>query len=77
MKKFQGMSTSNEWIHQYIYTDKQAGGDLHKHLRSQKKRRKRYGSTDRRGNLVDRVSIDQRPTVMDRRGRLGDWEVGV
>ena len=74
MKKYRKVSVSHEWIYQYIYVDKRAGGDLHKHLRCQKKRRKRYGSNDRRGNLVDRVSIEQRPDVVDERNRLGDWE---
>jgi len=66
---------SHEWIYQYILGDKQAGGDLHRHLRCQKKRRKRYGSYDRRGTLKNRVSIDQRPAIVDTRQRLGDWEV--
>ena len=74
MRKYRKVSVSHEWIYQYIYANKRAGGDLHKHLRCQKKRRKRYGSTDRRGNLVDRVGIEQRPGVVDGRSRLGDWE---
>ncbi len=74
MKKYREISVSHEWIYQYIYTDKRVGGDLHKHLRCQKKRRKRYGSHDRRGKLVDRVSIEQRPNVVNERSRLGDWE---
>ena len=44
-------------------------------LRCQKKRRKRYGSYDRRGKLKNRVSIDERPAIVDTRQRLGDWEV--
>jgi len=63
------------WIYQHILKDKQAGGDLHQHLRCQKKRRKRYGSYDRRGKLKNRVSIDERPAIVDTRQRLGDWEV--
>ena len=47
----------------------------HRHLRCQKKRRKRYGSYDRRGRIKNRVSIDERPTIVDTRQRLGDWEV--
>jgi len=35
---------SHEWIYQYVLNDKRAGGELHTHLRCQKKRRKRYGS---------------------------------
>lgn len=67
-------SVSHEWIYQHIYADKRAGGDLHQHLRCQKKRRKRYGSNDRRGQIPNRVSIEQRPAIVDKRKRLGDWE---
>jgi IS30 family transposase len=73
--KHHGLSVSHEWIYQYIFTDKKAGGDLHKHLRCQKKRRKRYGSYDRRGKLPNRTSIDDRPDIVDQRERLGDWEI--
>ena len=75
MLKHHGIQVSHEWIYQYVLSDKQAGGDLHKHLRCQKKRRKRYGSHDRRGKLPKRVSIDQRPEIVDQRKRIGDWEV--
>jgi IS30 family transposase len=73
--KHDGIQVSHEWIYQYILSDKQASGDLHKHLRCQKKRRKRYGSHDRRGKLPNRVSIDERPEIVDQRKRIGDWEV--
>jgi IS30 family transposase len=55
---------SHEWIYQYILQDKAYGGKLYRHLRCQKQRRKRYGSYSRRGQLIDRVSIDERPLVM-------------
>ncbi len=67
-------TVSHECIYQYIYADKRAGGTLHCHLRSQKKRRKRYGSYDRRGQLPARRSIDERPAIVDRKERRGDWE---
>jgi len=70
-----GLQISHESIYQYILKDKHAGGNLHRHLRCQKKRRKRYGSYDRRGTLKNRVSIDERPSIVDARQRLGDWEV--
>lgn len=66
---------SHEWIYQYILQDKINGGDLYRHLRCQKKRRKRYGSYSRRGHLIDRVSIDKRPAIVDKRARIGDWEL--
>jgi IS30 family transposase len=75
LKENYDLQISHEWIYQYILMDKHAGGDLHRHLRCQKKRRKRYGSYDRRGKIKNRVSIDERPAIVDTRQRLGDWEV--
>jgi transposase, IS30 family len=75
MRKHTDILISHEWIYQYILADKRAGGDLYRHLRCQKKRRKRYGSYDRRGTLLNRVSIDLRPEIIDQRQRIGDWEV--
>jgi len=75
LKNRQDFHISHEWIYQHILVDKQNGGDLYQHLRCQKKRRKRYGSYDRRGKLPNRVSIDQRPAEVETRQRLGDWEV--
>ena len=69
------IQVSHEWIYQYILSDKQTGGDLYKHLRCQKKRRKRYGNHDRRGKLPNRRSIEERPVIVDQRQRIGDWEV--
>ncbi len=65
---------SHEWIYQYIYQNKTSGGRLYRHLRCQKKRRKRYGSYDRRGQLKNRVFIDKRPSVVGMKKRVGDWE---
>jgi len=65
---------SHEAIYQYIYAEKRSGGDLYRHLRCQKQRRKRYGAYDRRGVIPNRVSIDERPAIVDTRRRLGDWE---
>ncbi|HCP32521.1 TPA: IS30 family transposase [Candidatus Acetothermia bacterium] len=70
----EGIRISHEHIYQYIYADKRAGGDLYRHLRCKKKRRKRYGSYDRRGVIRNRVSIDERPEVVGERSRVGDWE---
>jgi len=65
---------SHERIYQHIYADKRAGGNLYRHLRCQKVRRKRYGRRDRRGQLPGRRSIDERPKIVDAKRRLGDWE---
>lgn len=70
-----GLAVSHEWIYQYILEDKRRGGDLHRHLRCQRARKKRYGSYDRRGRLPDRTSIEERPLIVALRKRLGDWEI--
>jgi len=74
-KRHKGLSLHHETVYQLIYTDKASGGDLYKHLRvTSKPYRKRYGSYDRRGKIKNRVSIDERPAIVDRRNRIGDWE---
>jgi IS30 family transposase len=75
LKKEQGIRLSHEWIYQHVLLDKQAGGTLYKHLRCQKKNRKRYGTYDRRGKLPNCRSIEERPAIVNARKRLGDWEV--
>lgn len=65
----------HESVYRYIYQDKANGGHLYKKLtRACKKYRKRYGSYDKRGQLVNRVSIDERPKIVDSKCRIGDWE---
>jgi len=70
----QALKISHEWIYQYIYREKSGGGSLWKHLRCRKKRRKRYGSYEKRGQIPNRTLIDERPQVVMERSRLGDWE---
>jgi len=42
--------------------------------RDKNKRKKRYGANDRRRHLKNRISIDHRPSVVENRSRIGDWE---
>lgn len=71
-----GLTVSHEWIYQYIYADKRNSGELYKHLR-QGKRRYRKGYGQKRGRIPDAVSIELRPSIVDERGRLGDWEADL
>ncbi len=69
-------SVSHQRIYDHIREDRRCGGTLYKHLRqSHKKRRKRYGYQDSRGQIKERVSIDDRPKIVDRKSRFGDWEI--
>lgn len=75
LKRHRKVSLHHETVYQFIYTDKAAGGELYRHLRvASKPYRKRYGSYDSRGKIKNRVDIDERPAVVDRRNRVGDWE---
>ena len=70
-----GLQISHETIYRHIYADKRRGGVLWRHLRCQKLRRKRYASgQERRGMIKNRITIDERPKIVDQRSRLGDWE---
>jgi len=70
------IKVSHESIYQFILKNKRLGGDLYLHLRCKRQRRKRYGSnTKTRGQLVNRVSIDERPAIVETRSRIGDWEL--
>lgn len=69
-------SVSHETIYQFIIDDRNNNGELYKHLRlGRKKRRKRIKTADRRGQIPNRVSIDERPAVVDGKQRVGDWEI--
>lgn len=75
LEMHRGLRLHHETIYQFIYRDKGHGGELHKHLRiANKPYRKRYGKYDRRGQIVNRVSIDERPKIVDEKSRIGDWE---
>lgn len=67
---------SHETIYLHIWADKKAGGDLYTHLRCQgKKYDKRRNGKSTRGQIKNRVSIDDRPSIVDDKSRIGDWEI--
>ena len=59
-------------IYSWIQRDKKAGGKLYKFLRhSHRKRRKKHGSQDARGQIPERRPISERSEVVDNREELG------
>jgi IS30 family transposase len=75
LKVEQDLFISHERIYQPIWADKLKGGFLYKTLRHSGKKRKQYGSKDKRGQIRNRVSIDDRPMIVSEKTRLGDWEI--
>ncbi len=67
---------SHERIYQYIWEDKKHKGELYKHLRRNGRHyRKRGNMKDSRGLIKNRVSIDERPEIVDKKERFGDFEI--
>jgi IS30 family transposase len=76
LKRTKNIRISHESIYRHVLIDKINGGTLYRHLRrSQRKRKKRYGSKNIRGHIPGRVSIDDRPDIVDAKNRIGDWEI--
>lgn len=72
----QGICLSHERIYQHIWQDKKRGGDLYTYLRRQgKKYQKRCNGKSSRGQIRNRVGIEERPPIVDERSRIGDWEI--
>jgi IS30 family transposase len=64
---------SHETIYTYIKHDKANGGKLYKLLSHQGKKY-RYGATNT-SNIIGRIDISQRPKIVDKKSRIGDFEV--
>ncbi len=74
VRKHYGLIVSHEWIYQHIWEVKKRHGTLYTYLRRQKKYRHRGGKCDNRGKIAHRRSIEDRPKIVEQRGRVGDWE---
>ena len=73
--KLEDKAISHETIYQYVWRDKRAGGKLYKHLRHRGKRyNKRSSGKAGRGCIPDRVDIAERPSIVESKSRIGDWE---
>lgn len=63
-------------IYQFIEQDRLKGGNLHTHLRFyNKKRRIKYGTANSMTLIKQRVSIEQRPSIVNDKSRVGDFEI--
>ena len=78
LERTRGEYLSHERIYQHIWEDKKNGGNLYTHLRRRgKKYQRRSGVYNSRGQIKNRVSIEQRPAVVDNKTRVGDWEMDL
>ena len=76
-EKRESMRISHESIYQYIFRDFKKEGDLYKHLRKRRRwRRCRKASKNLKNAGCRQYNnwIDKRPSIVDRRCRIGDFE---
>ena len=76
--KEKGDALSHETIYRHIWKDKENKGNLYLHLRRkskpyQNRAKKKAG----RGFIKNRIGIEERPVVVDKKTRLGDWEIDL
>jgi IS30 family transposase len=79
LREDQGTDISYETIYPHICSDKLCGGHLLQHLPSFDKA---YQSRSKdkqagRGFIKNRISIDERPHIVDDKSRVGDWQIDL
>lgn len=67
----------NQWIWSAKLSEDPTDKQLYKHLKHGRHKRKRGNRNDNRGRIKGRVSITERPEVVEKRERLGDIEVDL
>jgi len=68
-----GVTISHVTIYGFIHKDRLHNGTLHTKLRHKGKRRAKYGK-GRKNRIPNRVSIEQRPAIVEEKTRVGDFE---
>lgn len=83
-RKEQENFISHEWIYQWIWKCKHGNRNedrdskyLYRYLKHGRRHRKRGNRRDNRGTIPNRVSIEQRPKIVNKRNRIGDIEVDL
>lgn len=69
------LEVSHETIYQHVWRDKREGGSLFRSLRQPTKKRKRYGTYEKRGHLPGKRHISERPPLVELRREFGHWEI--
>lgn len=70
-----GKRISHATIYRWLWACPERSQRLRPCLRvAHKARRKPYGKPSQRGQIPNRVSIEERPAAVEERDRLGDWE---
>lgn len=74
MKLQEKACVSPESIYRFVREDKKVGGKLWSNLRHANASYERGKSKKYQGKIPDRVDISERPSIVDEKYRVGDWE---
>jgi IS30 family transposase len=78
LKRMEGRTLAAKTIYRWIKKDKKEGGQLFRHLRqARKRRRKVYRSKDSRGKLPGKRHISTRPKASEERMTYGHFELDL
>ena len=78
LKKLGPAVVSHETIYQYVWKGKLKKGLLYENLRhSGKKYNQPSKGMAGRGCIPNRIDIDERPVIVEKKVRLGDWELDL
>jgi transposase, IS30 family len=69
------LEISHETIYKHVWRDKRDGGTLFRSLRQPTKKRKRYGTYEKRGHLPGKRHISERSPLVELRREFGHWEI--
>ena len=75
--EYQELKLSHSTIYRRVQCDKQNGGSLHRYLPRFGKTRRKGGKRNKKAGVTlipDRIDITERPAIVEKRSRLGDWE---
>jgi len=73
--ELKGLCISHESIYYWIYEKAEKHKKLHLHLRTNRPKRKKAGKRwSKKVTISSRISIHERPKMIDEKKRYGDWE---
>jgi IS30 family transposase len=68
---------SHQTIYEHVRQNRKHGGNLWQHLRQPARYRKRYGRQEKRGRLLGKRHISERPAAVADRVEIGHWEMDL
>ncbi len=77
LKLLDVIEISHQTIYTYVKANKDDGGSLWKHLRQPMRYRKRYATVEKRGRLLGKRHISERPAAVESRQEIGHWEMDI